>query len=783
MSAEHEGIDLRLLGPVRVRRDGAELPLGSARRTAVLSVLALNAGRSVSREQLIAAVWGDDPPASATGNVYTYVSALRQMLEPARDRWAAGQVLSSGGGTYRLHVREEDVDAFRFEALREEGKRHRTAGDRRSELATLESALRLWHGTALAGVPGPFAEAQRLRLAELRLATAERHAALLLELGHHDDAIDALRALIETYPLQKNLRGMLTTALHAGGRRAEALDVQDHPGTKPRPDAGTEPGDTPRPARGRVRIGPGERTVEIPYADRPALTGRDTEVRLLRRATAEVAAGRGRSLRIEGTPGMGKSALLAVALRGSVPAGCRIGWAVGDELSRRMPLGVLLECVEAAMAGDAARTVVKQLFTIAADALDGSIVRTVDRAVALLRQAAEQAPLILVADDLQWADAGTLRVWAALHRVTAELPLLLIAAARPGAEVLDGVPADDVIELPALAPAAATALVRSCAPEPPDPRTLGRLLADAGGNPFYLRHLAAAATDEPAALPAELVSAVGAQLAPFAEETRQLLRAVAFLRPVDPAGGEDQDLRCPLDELAVVTGRPAAELAEALRPAVSTRVLDASGRDVAFRHPVVGRVLHEGTPAALRVILHRSYAERIADAGGAPERVVAQLLAGPVPLDGPVARWLTAHVEELAGRAPQLAVTVLQRARAQHAVESGERLVLTAWLARLLLRQGRSAVAEANWVAARTADADLEGEMRWVAALTHERRGEYDAAAEVARAVLSERRIPVRWLDRFRILLTRLRPHLSGNPTVPHLSRSALIGDQVSVIR
>ncbi|MEV4703739.1 BTAD domain-containing putative transcriptional regulator [Actinoplanes sp. NPDC049316] len=773
MSAEHEGIDLRLLGPVRAWRDGSELALGSARRTAVFSVLALHAGHAVSREQLVAAVWGEDPPASATGNVYTYVSALRQVLEPARDRWAAGQLLTSGGGTYRLHVRPQDVDVFRFEALREESRSHRRAGDRPAELAALESALQLWHGDALAGVPGPYAEAQRLRLTELRLATAERQAAVLGEMGRHDEAIVVLRGLVETYPLQENLQDMLLSALHASGRRAEAVGLQALRSGTTRGSGTTE-----------------EATAAASYArstDRAALIGRDAEVRFLRRAAAEAAAGRGRSIRIEGSPGMGKSALLTVALRGATPVGCRTGWAVGDELARRMPLGVLLECVESAMAGDTARTVVKQLFTVAADTLDGPSSGTVERAVAVIRQAAEQAPLILVADDLQWADAGTLRVWAALHEATAELPLLLVSAARPGFPEVSGVPADDVVDLAPLAPEAATALARAVAPEPPDPDTLRWLLADAGGNPYYLRHLAAAEFgDGHRSTPADLVAAIGIQLSSFTEETRQLLRAIAFLNAGDAATedeDEDEPVHCTLGEVAAVTGRPAGELLRGLEPAVAAGVVARSGDRLMFRHRVVCRVLHEGTPASLRVMLHRSFAERIALAGGPPERAVAQLLAAPVPLDAQVACWLTEHIEQLASRAPRIAVAILQRARSQHIADSGERLVLTAWLARLLLRQGENAVAEANWVAARTSDPDLEGEMRWVAAAAHERRGEYDAAAEIARAVLSERRIPVRWLDRFRILVARLRPHLSGNPTVPHMSRSALLGDQVSVIR
>jgi DNA-binding SARP family transcriptional activator len=775
MSAVHEGLDLRLLGPVRAWRNGEELALGSARRAAVVAVLALHAGHAVSREQLVSALWGEEPPASSTGNVYTYVSTLRQVLEPGRDRWAAGQVLTSGGGTYCLHVREEDVDVFRFQALREESRRHRAAGDRHAEFAALEAALRLWHGEALAGVPGPYAEGQRLRLTELRLASAERHAALLIELGRHDDAIAALRTLVEAYPLQETLHGMLMTALHAGGRRAEALRVHDQLSHVLLEATGTEPSAALRTMRLRILTGapehPGPAAAPAPPGD-SALIGREAQVRQLRRAVADLPAGRGRSIRIEGTPGMGKSELLNVAMRDATPPGGRIGWGAGDELAQRMPLGVLLECVESAMSGEGTRDLVKQFFALAAD---GHRPRTVERAVALVRRAATETPLILVADDLHRADVTTRLVWAALHELTRELPLLLVAAARPGSAELEGLPADEVVTLAPLPPNEATALVRAVAPVPFDPRILRRLLDDAGGNPYYLRHLAATARDGAGyrgAPPAELVAAVNVHLAAFNEETRHVLRAVAFL-------GD----RCTVEELAVVTGRAPEELLAVVQPARAAGMLHDSPAELAFRHRVVAQVLHESTPAALRIMLHRSFAEKIAGAGGAPERVVAQLLAGPVPLDAGASRWLTEHIEQLSVRAPTVAVSLLKRVRAEYALDEQLRLGLTAWLARLLYGQRENAVAEAGWVAARTTDPQLEAEMQWIMACSYDQRGEHVAAADVARSVLSAHRLPKPWLDRFRMLISRLRPHLPGEPTAPHLTRSMLVGDKAAAVR
>lgn len=736
MTAALGGIDLRLLGPACARRDGVEIALGSSRRAAVLSVLALHANHAVSRDRLVGEVWGDDPPASATDTVYTYVSTLRRALEPGRDRWSAGGILTSGSGSYSLRVDEQAVDVFRFEALRERGKRHRAAGDHPAECAALEAALGLWRGEALSGIPGPFAEAQRLRLGELRLATMERHAALLVELGRRDEAIAVLRALVAEHPLKERLHAMLMGALHAGGRTLEALGVHDHVRDLLVEELGTEPSADLRTVRGRILADVGG----APAAGDPApLAGRDAELDILRRAIAGVAAGRGGSVRFEGAPGMGKSALLRAALRRPVPPGCRVAHGGGDEASRHTTLGVLLECLQST---GASRALAREIYVL-------SGADPIDRAVAAVRAAAAAAPLILVVDDLQWVDPVSLRVWQALHPLTRELPLLLVAAARSGSGGMVAVPADVVVELPALPPDAARALVDAASPERRDTRETDRILRSAGGNPCYLRHLARSGPGgdgDAGTLPPDLIAAVHAHLAGLPEPTRQLLTAVSFL-------GEP----CSVAELAVVTGRPAGELLPGVAAARAAGVLTGPGRQLRFRHPVVGRALHDGTPVALRTMLRRSFAERIAEAGGSPRRVVAQLLAGRVPLDEGTSRWLAAHLPELADHAPEAALDLLRRARAQPGLSEPARLMLMPWLARLLFGQEHNAVAEAAWVAARATTPELRAEMLWVVACCHELYGEPAAAAEIARSVLSGGDLPEHWLDLFRMMLL-LRP-------------------------
>ncbi|MEU6073699.1 AAA family ATPase [Micromonospora sp. NPDC047074] len=803
MSAEQVGIDLRLLGPVRALRDGAELVLGSARRTAVLCVLALHTGQGVSRDQLVSAVWGADAPPSATGNIYTYVSTLRQMLEPTRSRWTAGRLFSSGGGTYQLHLSPDSVDVLRFQSLREAAQRQRSAGHTDAELATVAAALRLWRGEALAGVPGPFAEGQRLRLAELRLATTERYAELLTGSGRHGEAAQLLRELSTAHPHREDLRDRLA-GLPAAGRPASRSVVTGGgvPAVGvPVANGRVEPAGGSELPTGGVPVaksGPGVRT----GAD--LLLGRGAVLHRLRRALTEVATGRGGSILLEGPAGIGKTALLTAALP-TAPEGCRIGWAVGDEVARDTPLGTLRDCVEFALAAGPEHPTVEALVAVSArpegpdadqsagahladragadgtDEVDAERRRAARadadaaaRAVELVRRATAEAPLILVVDDLHWADPTTLRAWATLGGQASELPLLLVAAVRPGAGWAAEQSAAEVVTLGPLDSGAAGALVRAVAPQPPEPQELARILDDAGGHPEYLRQLAAGGIDP---FPeAGLLAAVRAHLSPYPEETRQVLRAVAFLSAYEVRAPGTQPAGCTVAEVGAATGHHLDDLARLLAPVRAAGIL-APGDRLRFRHRVVVRTLCGSTPAALRVTLCRLYAGRLAAAGTAPERVVALMLAGDVPVDDCTGGWLAEHVERVAEAAPQIAIAALAQAHAQHALDPARRLTLTAWLARLLLREDRNAAAEAGWVAARTADPELAGEMRWIAAHSHERRGDFETAAEIAHVALRERRIGPRWIDRLRALLGRIRPSLPGNPTEPHLSRSGLLGE------
>jgi len=207
-----------VLGPVRARRGTEQLSTGSPQQRALLAALLLREGRTATAGELIDALWGEEPPSQALAALRTYASRLRKVLDP-------GVLVSESGGYAVRGLAEGALDLAVAQDLAAEAEKARGAGDLCHAREVLDRALHLWDGETLAGVPGPYAEAQRVRLEEWRLQLLESRLDMDLEQGCHAEAVAELTALTAAHPLRERLRELLMLALYRSGRQAEALAV------------------------------------------------------------------------------------------------------------------------------------------------------------------------------------------------------------------------------------------------------------------------------------------------------------------------------------------------------------------------------------------------------------------------------------------------------------------------------------------------------------------------------------------------------------------------------
>ncbi|WP_432010327.1 BTAD domain-containing putative transcriptional regulator [Streptomyces cucumeris] len=208
-----------VLGPVRGWEGEEPLTTGSPQQRALLAALLLRGGRTVTAPELVDGLWGEEPPDAAIAALRTYASRLRKAFGGNAD------ILVSESGGYAIRVGLGALDIDVAEQLATEAEKAQHSGDRVRARELLAQALDLWEGEPLAGVPGPYAETQRVRISEFHLGLIETRLELDLELGHHTEAVSELTALTVAHPLRERLRELLMLALYRSGRQAEALAV------------------------------------------------------------------------------------------------------------------------------------------------------------------------------------------------------------------------------------------------------------------------------------------------------------------------------------------------------------------------------------------------------------------------------------------------------------------------------------------------------------------------------------------------------------------------------
>jgi predicted ATPase/DNA-binding SARP family transcriptional activator len=215
-------MEFLVLGPIEVREEDRVIPLGGAKQRALLAALLLHANEVVSRDRLIDGLWGEQPPATATHTVETYVSRLRRALHDAENH----DVLVTRPPGYLVRIDREELDLKRFERLAWEGRQALTEGNPRDGGELLRQALALFRGPPLNDVAFfPFAQVEVDRLEQMRLAALEDRMEANLAVGRSAELVGELEALVNAYPLRERLWAQLMVALYRARRQADALEA------------------------------------------------------------------------------------------------------------------------------------------------------------------------------------------------------------------------------------------------------------------------------------------------------------------------------------------------------------------------------------------------------------------------------------------------------------------------------------------------------------------------------------------------------------------------------
>jgi DNA-binding SARP family transcriptional activator len=541
-------LQLRILGPLEVVRDGESLPFRGSRERALLALLVLNANRTVPAERLIEDLWSGEPPEGANRSLRVYVSRLRQALGAA-----AATVVKQPAG-YVLQVAPEAVDAVRFETLVARGRDRARGGDHAGAATTLREALALWRGPALSDVSdAPFARTEATRLEETRLAALEDRIEADLTCGRHGEVTAELEVLTGDHPFRERFWSQRLIALYRCGRQAEALRAYQRLRVMLGEELGIEPSSALQRLEGAVLAQdpaldwhpPGEGESADPRADdlmaadgevtastehdrlpqplarreRLPLVGREVELTRLGQLWQASCSGQRHLVLVAGDPGIGKSRLAAEFARCANDEGAAVLFGRCDE-GMGVPYQPFVEALGrylrqspqlalGRLAGELVRLVpeVGQRIEGLAPPLrsdpETERYRLFDAIAAWLRAVSETAPVTFVIEDLHWATRPTLLLLAQLLRSDDDSRLLLVATFRDTpldmtpdladlvAELLR-LPGVERLRLAGLDEPGVGALMEAQAGHDLDDEgwTLARMVQrETAGNPFYVREM------------------------------------------------------------------------------------------------------------------------------------------------------------------------------------------------------------------------------------------------------------------------------------------------------
>jgi DNA-binding CsgD family transcriptional regulator len=429
--------------------------------------------------------------------------------------------------------------------------------------------------------------------------------------------------------------------------------------------------------------------------------GRDAELAVLRESLQVVRAGTQRLVLVEGEPGIGKSALLRALAQDALPAGFVVHAGRAQEIDHDRPFGALIAALGGGVFEGALASSRGALPDFAPSPADRF--RVIDTLVEHIASECERVPMVLVLDDIQWADSATLFAVQQLNDRLALTRLALVLASRPiprSAELrrlLAGLRSDSIlrIRLQALAGGDVARLTQQLTGHPPSAQLLDRTRL-AGGNPLYVKELLSALRAEKQIIerdgasdvigsdvPASLSAAIIRQLAFLSAESLKVLRWAAVL---------GSTFR--VDDLALVVGGSMPALIDGLEDPLEAGVLVERNDRLGFSHDLVHDVVYRDIPPAIRAAMHVEVAEAMARAGRAAIEIAPHYSRGVRERNLPAAEWLARAGRDVAASSPQSAVDLFRRAMELSGPGDALRATVALDLVRALLWSGEWAASE-----------------------------------------------------------------------------------------
>jgi DNA-binding SARP family transcriptional activator len=729
-------VDFRLLGNLEVAGDGGIVDVGGTQPRTVLAMLLVAGGRVVPAESIIEALWGQNPPDSAAGTLQSYVSRLRRALVPGGPRGEAARMLAWDPPGYKLVIESKALDTRRFEAMADQGRGMLLAGDHAGARDMLAAALELWRGPALLEFAHlDFAWGFAAKLEERRLVATEDRIDADLRLGRHAAVVGELGELIAAHPLREQLRHHMALALYRSGRQAEALRILDDARRTLRDQLGIDPGrplveletailthdagldlvtagggatappvvgPQAREAVASLRTAPaaavpagadGEsvRGLEAPggvVAAGARLVGRTLELRQAIAALDEARAA-SRIVLVEGEPGIGKTRLLEELAAEARSRATVVLWGRAFEGGATPAFWPWLPPLRTLVADRPPGEIAPELANLVsagegtAARADRSRFQLFDAVHRLIADAAAAAPLMIVLDDIQWADLASLELLAFVAGQVGTDPVLLACSVRQ----LEVGRNDAVVEaLAALSRAAATRRIFLRGLSHADTGELVALAAGpdvaqdvtaaiqlrAEGNPFFATELARLVVAEHGGadllgavspggdVPSGVRDVVRRRIALLPDETVALLQVGGVI-------GRDVEL----DLLAAAAGADFDTILDDIEPAVVHRLLEpVPDRPATFRfsHALVREAVVDDVSALRRARIHLKVADALAATVGGMDdaaEIIAEHLWAAAPIGvGPRAAEAIERAAEVAVRryAFESAEALLERA-------------------------------------------------------------------------------------------------------------------------